>query len=103
MSMSRVGCRSNGWTLAERLGTVWGCLIVDDTVYLKNGTRSAGALRQYSGTTGRVENPRWAVPHPRCRAGGDRPGAVPARILDLRTGAAPLESVTRWNSKRNPC
>ena len=31
-------------------------LIVDDTGFLKKGTRSAGVQRQYSGTAGRVEN-----------------------------------------------
>lgn len=31
-------------------------LIVDDTGFLKKGTRSAGVQRQYSGTAGRTEN-----------------------------------------------
>jgi SRSO17 transposase len=31
-------------------------LIVDDTGFLKKGTRSAGVQRQYSGTARRIEN-----------------------------------------------
>ena len=31
-------------------------LIIDETGFLKKGTRSAGVARQYSGTAGRVEN-----------------------------------------------
>jgi SRSO17 transposase len=33
-----------------------GVLVVDETGFLKKGTRSAGVARQYSGTAGRVEN-----------------------------------------------
>lgn len=33
-----------------------GVLIVDETGFLKKGTKSAGVQRQYSGTAGRVEN-----------------------------------------------
>ena len=36
-------------------------LALDDTAFLKKGTRSAGAARQYSGTAGRVENSRVGV------------------------------------------
>jgi SRSO17 transposase len=39
-----------------RLGDREGVLIVDDTGFLKKGTRSAGVQRQYSGTAGRIEN-----------------------------------------------
>jgi SRSO17 transposase len=42
--------------VVERLGDPDGVLIVDDTGFLKKGTRSAGVGRQYSGTAGRVEN-----------------------------------------------
>jgi SRSO17 transposase len=42
--------------VVERLGDRGGVLIVDDTGFLKKGTRSAGVQRQYSGTAGRVEN-----------------------------------------------
>jgi SRSO17 transposase len=40
----------------ERIGDRDGVLIVDDTGFLKKGTRSAGVQRQYSGTAGRIEN-----------------------------------------------
>jgi SRSO17 transposase len=40
----------------ERLGDRAGVLIVDDTGFVKKGTRSAGVQRQYSGTAGRIEN-----------------------------------------------
>ncbi len=33
-----------------------GVLIVDETGFLKKGTKSAGVQRQYSGTAGRIEN-----------------------------------------------
>src|SRR4030081_3158495 len=38
------------------LGDRDGVLIVDETGFLKKGTRSAGVQRQYSGTAGRTEN-----------------------------------------------
>jgi SRSO17 transposase len=40
----------------EHLGEADGVLIIDDTGFLKKGTRSAGVQRQYSGTAGRTEN-----------------------------------------------
>jgi SRSO17 transposase len=40
----------------ERLGHPDGVLIVDETGFLKKGTKSAGVARQYSGTAGRIEN-----------------------------------------------
>ena len=39
-----------------QLGDPGGVLIVDDTGFLKKGTKSAGVQRQYSGTAGRIEN-----------------------------------------------
>src|ERR1041384_455361 len=42
--------------VVEHLGDRDGVLIVDDTGFVKKGTRSAGVQRQYSGTAGRVEN-----------------------------------------------
>ena len=38
------------------LGDAGGVLVVDETGFLKKGTHSVGVARQYSGTTGRVEN-----------------------------------------------
>jgi SRSO17 transposase len=40
----------------EHLGDASGVLIVDETGFLKKGTKSCGVARQYSGTAGRIEN-----------------------------------------------
>src|SRR5438067_2449988 len=40
----------------EHLRDPDGVLVVDETGFLKKGTKSAGVQRQYSGTAGRVEN-----------------------------------------------
>jgi len=40
----------------EHLGTEDAVLIVDETGFLKKGKKSAGVMRQYSGTAGRIEN-----------------------------------------------
>jgi SRSO17 transposase len=40
----------------EHLGHPDGVLVVDETGFLKKGTKSCGVARQYSGTAGRVEN-----------------------------------------------
>jgi SRSO17 transposase len=42
--------------VAEHLGAPGGVLVVDETGFLKKGTKSCGVARQYSGTAGRVEN-----------------------------------------------
>jgi SRSO17 transposase len=42
--------------VVKHLGDEDGVLVVDETGFLKKGTRSAGVRRQYSGTAGRVEN-----------------------------------------------
>src|SRR3954465_13848883 len=41
--------------VAERPGP-GGVLIVDETGFIKKGTRSAGVGRQYTGTTGKIDN-----------------------------------------------
>src|SRR5829696_10535930 len=40
----------------EHLGDADGVLVVDETGFLKKGTKSCGVARQYSGTAGRIEN-----------------------------------------------
>lgn len=40
----------------EHLGSPTATLVLDETGFLKKGTKSAGVARQYSGTAGRVEN-----------------------------------------------
>ena len=47
--------------VAGHLGSADGVLVVDETGFLKKGTRSAGVQRQYSGTAGRVENCQLGV------------------------------------------
>jgi SRSO17 transposase len=42
--------------VVEHLGDAAGVLIVDETGFLKKGTKSVGVQRQYSGTAGRREN-----------------------------------------------
>jgi SRSO17 transposase len=42
--------------LTEHLGDPGAVLVVDETGFLKKGTKSAGVQRQYSGTAGRIEN-----------------------------------------------
>jgi SRSO17 transposase len=45
----------------EHLGEREGMLAVDETGFLKKGTKSAGVQRQYSGTAGRIENCQLGV------------------------------------------
>ncbi len=47
--------------VVEHLGAPDGVLIVDETGFVKKGTKSAGVARQYSGTTGRRENQQVGV------------------------------------------
>ena len=42
--------------VVEHLGDDAAVLVVDETGFLKKGTKSAGVGRQYSGTAGRIEN-----------------------------------------------
>lgn len=45
----------------EHLGDETGILILDETGFVKKGTKSAGVARQYSGTAGRRENQQIGV------------------------------------------
>jgi hypothetical protein len=45
----------------RNLGDPAAVLVVDETGFLKKGTRSAGVARQYTGTAGRVENAQVGV------------------------------------------
>src|SRR3954452_6212089 len=42
--------------VGKHLGHPGGVLVVDETGFLKKGTKSCGVARQYSGTAGRIEN-----------------------------------------------
>src|SRR3990170_3886 len=87
----------------EHLGDAAAVLVLDETGFVKKGTKSAGVQRQYSGTAGRIENCQigvllayvtarghafmdrelyvlesWSTDRPRCREAGI-PDAVPFR------------------------
>lgn len=47
--------------VVEHLGAEDGVLIVDETGFVKKGTASAGVSRQYTGTSGKVDNCQVAV------------------------------------------
>jgi SRSO17 transposase len=48
---------------AEHLGNAEAVLVVDETGFLKKGTKSAGVARQYSGTAGRTQElPDRSIP-----------------------------------------
>ena len=42
--------------VVERLGDPGAVLVLDETGFVKKGTKSAGVQRHYSGTAGRIEN-----------------------------------------------
>ena len=72
--------------VVEHLGDAGTVLVVDETGFLKKGTKSVGVQRQYSGTAGRIENCQVGVflayASPRGTAFLDR--ALPARDLGGR-------------------
>lgn len=45
-----------GQYVGEKLGENEGVLVVDDTGFLKKGTKSCGVKRQYTGTAGKITN-----------------------------------------------
>jgi SRSO17 transposase len=45
----------------DRLGDPAGVFVVDETGFIKKGVRSAGVQRQYTGTTGKVDNCQLGV------------------------------------------
>ena len=47
--------------VVEHLGDHDAVLVIDETGFLKKGTKSAGVARQYSGTAGRIENSQIGV------------------------------------------
>jgi SRSO17 transposase len=47
--------------VVDHLGDPDGVLVVDETGFVKKGTKSAGVQRQYSGTAGRIENCQLGV------------------------------------------
>src|SRR3712207_3973046 len=47
--------------VVEHLGDPGAVLVLDETGFVKKGTKSAGVRRQYSGTAGRIENCKIGV------------------------------------------
>jgi SRSO17 transposase len=47
--------------VVEELGDPEAVLVLDETGFLKKGTKSAGVARQYTGTAGRIENAQVGV------------------------------------------
>src|SRR3989442_13798457 len=45
----------------EKLGDAKAVLVIDETGFVKKGTKSVGVQRQYSGTAGRIENCQLGV------------------------------------------
>src|SRR5829696_3341580 len=68
------------------LGDEDGVLVIDETGFLKKGTKSCGVARQYSGTAGRVENCQIGVflgyASAKGRAGIDRALYLPRPWVD---------------------
>src|SRR5436309_13160572 len=84
----------------EHLGDPDGVLVVDETGFLKKGTKSCGVARQYSGTAGRIENCQIGVflgyASPKGRAGIARALYLPRDWADdqeRRTEAGVPEAV----------
>ena len=78
--------------VVEQLGEPGGVLVADDTGFLKKGTRSAGsAAAVFRHRRADGELPGRGVPgvRVRARARADRPGAVPAAVLDRGPAAVP--------------
>jgi SRSO17 transposase len=77
--------------VCERLGDQEAVLVIDETGFVKKGTKSVGVQRQYSGTAGRIENCQlgvfltYASPRGHRRLGS---GTVSAQELD--PGPSPL-------------
>jgi SRSO17 transposase len=90
---------------AEHLGHPDGVLVVDETGFLKKGTKSCGVARQYSGTAGRVENCQVGVflgyATTRGRALLDRALYLPKEWADdaLRRRAAGVPAAVRFATK----
>ena len=77
--------------VVEQLGDPQGILVVDETGFLKKGTKSAGVQRQYSGAAGRTEN---------CQIGVFLTYASPRGHTFLDRA---LYLPTSWTEDRNRC
>ena len=91
--------------VVEHLGDPAAVLVVDETGFLKKGTKSVGVARQYSGTAGRIENCQIGVflayPSPRGHAFLDRALYLPKSWAEDagRREAAGVPSDVRFATK----
>src|SRR4051794_34531180 len=91
--------------VVEELGDSEGVLVVDETGFLKKGTKSCGVARQYSGTAGRIENCQIGVflgyASPKGRAGVDRALYLPRQWADdqERREAAGVPATVAFHTK----
>ena len=85
--------------VVERLGP-GGVLIVDETGFIKKGTRSAGVARQYTGTTGKIDNCQIGVflahATPTGRALIDRELYLPGKTSGCGSGASSTGCPSCW-------
>jgi SRSO17 transposase len=91
--------------VVKELGDPDGVLVVDETGFLKKGTKSCGVARQYSGTAGRIENCQIGVflgyASPKGRAGIDRVLYLPRPWVDdqERRDEAGVPSTVAFHTK----
>src|SRR5918992_1821997 len=76
----------------DQLGDPAGVFVIDETGFIKKGVRSAGVQRQYTGTTGKIDNCQLGVflayASPRGRALIDRELYLPKSWTDDRSRCA---------------
>lgn len=95
--------------VVEHLGDEDAVLVVDETGDLKKGNQTVGTQRQYTGTTGRIENSQVAVYLTTLASGGRRwltgPYTLPqswATDRERRAAAGVRPGCpTRWSSRPN--
>ncbi len=91
--------------VVEHLGDPQSVLVVDETGFLKKGTKSVGVTRQYSGTAGRIENCQVGVflvyASPSGRAFLDRELYLPEEWADdpVRREAAGIPTDVTFQTK----
>jgi SRSO17 transposase len=91
--------------VVEHLGDPAGVLVVDETGFLKKGTKSVGVKRQYSGTAGRIENSQVGVflayASPQGRAFVDRELYLPQEWADdpIRRAQAGVPETVEFRTK----
>jgi SRSO17 transposase len=79
--------------LVEHFGDPGAVLVIDETGFLKNGSKSVGVARQYSGTAGKVENCQIGVFLAYAAPGG--PSSTGRSTCPKRSGRARSRGVRR--------